>query len=58
MAPATATVINGRLATIDAAIGKIALKTLPPTPDPLKYMQDSHETAPRTHVDAGFDASP
>jgi hypothetical protein len=57
-APATATAVTARLATIDTAIDKIALKTLPPTPDPLKYMQDSHESGPRAHVDAGLDASP
>jgi hypothetical protein len=47
-----------RLDGIDAAIAKIVLNARTPRPTPLKYMQDSHETAPRAHVDAGFDASP
>jgi hypothetical protein len=54
----TQAVVGKRLGVIDAAIGKIALKTLPPAPDLTQFMGETHDAidagaAIRRAVDAG-----
>jgi len=51
--PAVAAVLNTRLAAIDAAMAKITLKQLPPMADPMKFVQETHETPPRARLDGG-----